>query len=343
MKRTSLILITICILFSCKEAKKPDSIGLAHIATMQDDDIIARPFDLAIKDSILFVSTRGAETAFHLYSTNQEKHLASVGNYGNGPMEFGQLRKLYTLNNDIYTYDVSTKRFYQLDFNYSPPYKFSAKEIWKNDTINHRHIFPMNNGNFFCTGVYRDNRIKIVDKQGKLQKSLFEYPYRDASEKAINPRVRAMAYSGSIAAKPSGDAFVQATGNGNMIFIYKLKDGDITVKEIIKSYPTYKPQEGNSGYSAAMPANAKRYYSDVTATNQYIFLLYSGKTFKDNGMDALYGDWILVYNWEGDLVRKLHLDLPTELICASPDNNFLYTVSLNPDYKVIKYKLPAIE
>ena len=344
MKNKILILLALTyLLFSCKDKEEIKTFQLSCISTMQDNEILGNPSDLILIDSALIVLDKIGKEPFHLYNTISEKYVASTGRYGEGPLEYNNLGKLYTLDNYIYVYDVNVKRCYKLQLDSFNLRNVSTKAIWQGDTLIHFYTLPMKNGDFFCFGSYKDNRIKIVDRNGQLKESLFEYPYRDNTERQLKPKLRSLAYRGPADKKPNEDSFVQVMSNSDMIFIYQTINNKVEVKEIINSYPTYKTEEDETGYSVPISAHTPHCYLDVATTNRYIYLLYSGKTYADKGMDSFYGEQIFVYDWKGTPICKLDLDLSAKLICPSPDDDFLYTISLNPDYKVTKYRLPAMK
>lgn len=50
-----------------------------------------------------------------------------------------------------------------------------------------------------------------------------------------------------------------------------------------------------------------------------------------------------VFNWEGEKVQTLTLDIPCTNICISSDSQVLWAIANNPDPELVKFILPTIE
>jgi len=68
-------------------------------------------------------------------------------------------------------------------------------------------------------------------------------------------------------------------------------------------------------------------FIDGVATNNYIYLLYSGKYF--NEQNAFLGNSIYVYDWKLNPIRKINLNIDVVSIAISDDNRFLYSFDKN--------------
>lgn len=60
-----------------------------------------------------------------------------------------------------------------------------------------------------------------------------------------------------------------------------------------------------------------------TATNKNIYLLYSGKNFSDE--NAFKGNYIFVYDWNLNPIKKIKLDIEVYQICITDDDNTLFS------------------
>ncbi len=191
-------------------------------------------------------------------------------------------------------------------------------------------------------GIYEDNQIKLLDDKGCVMESLFEYPYRDENEKKLSNLNRFLAYQGCAVNSPNGTNFIHACSSCNYITAFSMIDSKLHKKEKINSYPTYKIENKEDLHSTSFSAHSPMGYMDVSATDEYIYLLYSGKSYAKHNNDVFCGNIVKIYNWDLEYICELHLDLSTYNICATEDNQLLYTVSLAPDYKVVKYEIPQL-
>lgn len=338
------IFFVLLLLFCSCEHNNKETIktySLNHELIMTDADIIGSPLDLIIKDTLLIVLDK-TEEPFLLYDITKSKHIASLGSYGNGPKEFNSLHQITSLEEKMFVYDTNLSTLYSIDFGSVNRLNYNVNKIWKQDSLIHFYVLPYKNNQYISYGSYSDQMIKLLNKEGNVIHDYLEYPYKDEKEKAIKPHIRSLAYRGIVINKPDGTKSVQAMSYCNIVIVSSLENNHITKKEITKTYPEYKIEEDDFGYSVPISAYSPQCYIDVAATNEYIYLLYSGKTFAKDKHDSLHGNSIFVYDWELNPICKMLLDLPTYMISPTIENKSLYTISLNPDYKVVKYKLPPL-
>ena len=74
-------------------------------------------------------------------------------------------------------------------------------------------------------------------------------------------------------------------------------------------------------------------------TGKYVYLLYSGKSFDEAGRFAHQSSQIEVYNWEGEKVKTLLLDIPIQGMVVSEDDKTVYAISMNPEPQIVAFDL----
>ena len=105
------------------------------------------------------------------------------------------------------------------------------------------------------------------------------------------------------------------------------------------TFPEYKYQGDNYfGVSRECPLT----YLDATSTDDYIYLLYSGKTTQDVGLTAFYGNRIFVLNWEGKKVAELQCEQDLAALCLSPDGKTMYVIAYNPEPELMYFRVPFL-
>lgn len=331
--------ILLLILLSCEEKSKTDTFSLTHDIVLTDDNIIGKPLDLVIKDSLIIILDK-TDNPFLIYDITNNEHIKSFGNYGNGPLEFNSLYQITSINDQLLTYDTNLNTLYSIDFGTPSHLNYKVNKIWRKDTLVNFFVLPAKNKQYISYGSYPDYMIKLLNNRGEIQESYFEYPYKDENERNIKPHLRSLAYRSNVINNPDGTKFVQAMNFCDMIIATFWNGQVLTKKEMCKTYPEYRIEEDKFGYSVPISAHSSKCYLDVAATNKYIYVLYSGKNFAEDKYDSLYGNIIFVYNWDLNCIAKIYLDLPTYQICPTKDDCSLYTISLVPDYKIVKYTIP---
>ena len=72
---------------------------------------------------------------------------------------------------------------------------------------------------------------------------------------------------------------------------------------------------------------------------KYVYGLYSGKNFKENGLETLAGTIIYVFDWNGEAIKKYELNVPVTLISVDNKDEMLYAFSNMPDPELIRFKI----
>jgi hypothetical protein len=89
--------------------------------------------------------------------------------------------------------------------------------------------------------------------------------------------------------------------------------------------------------SAARP---RYWYGQCTATNQRIFVLFSGRlTAAFSPTTDWAADYVHVFDWDGKLQRVLHLDRTVRNIAVDPQGRFLFASAFE-DPVIVRYALP---
>ena len=90
-----------------------------------------------------------------------------------------------------------------------------------------------------------------------------------------------------------------------------------------------------SGFSAYSPVG----YLYACGTEKNVYLLYSGKSYAEAGDKAFISSQIEVYNWEGEKVKTLMLDIPIKSMVVSEDDKTVYAISMNPEPQIVTFNL----
>lgn len=164
--------------------------------------------------------------------------------------------------------------------------------------------------------------------------------------------------SARIKKHPHRNRFVYGCDEGRYAEIFDLKDNRIVNRKIIlDQYPSYHP--GSDGISPDGAPDRQLCGYKVSVTPQYIYILLSRNTkgdlraitrgempkkFKGPGKGISFSEEVLVFDWEGHLCRKLHLNPFVVNIAVTEDDSALYgiTESENYDPILVRYNCPEI-
>lgn len=265
------------------------------------------------------------------------------GAKGQGANDFVMPYSLQYLDeNRLGVYDMPTRKYCEVDL------KSDYKVIKRSPQLMGRATFTAHcvpDGRYLGIGPYENSMFTLYDTSGIVKKEFYEYPYKDKEDKSIKNHLRAMAYQGKFCSNPSKDKFVYASSYADILHFYQW-DGDSLkiIRKIENSYPAYTPEESGGGFGAAMDKDKPSGYLSAYATAQYVYVLYSGDIPNETILKGINfsGDQLFIYNWKGEKVKDLKLDIRCTMIAVSPDDKILYGIANNPDPELERFDLHSI-
>lgn len=334
----------ILLFISCRPQKqKEESISLTHQSVPIKNDYLGKPGQIiCIDDKIVGIDMMLDSCLFSIDLKTDS--LFRFGKKGGGPEEFVQPYTLQYLDEKHFgMFDLWGRKFcvFSMDGN-----KISLQHKYNTENEKSALSFTvkqMAKNRFLSQAPYSDAMYVVMDSLGTVLKSFFEFPYKDTDERTIQNRLRGMAYQGPMSFNPSCDRFVYSPSTGDIIHFYAIEGDEVhVVSRLEKAYPRYIPEEGADGaISAAISRSEKFSYIASTATDRYVYLLYSDAVFEDlikeGKMNS--GRTVFVYNWKGEKLRSFALDIDCQQICVSTDDGTLYAIAENPEPELVRFDI----
>ncbi|MEY8687498.1 BF3164 family lipoprotein [Bacteroides sp. AN502(2024)] len=306
-----------------------------------DDYIIGGARDMKLSNSILTVTDTKSDSMLLFFDMKAGKYLRKAGTRGHGPSEFTMISSLLGAcsKNSFSFYDPNKRTYYQTnEITQDEEIRFTP--VFRVDSIFPLEIQPMANGQFMATGIYDDCLFCLLDSAGRVQRKSGELFYRDEDEKQVSGIVRSQAYMFDVASSPSKTKFVAFLLSADILAFYQLENDSLClIKENILSYPEYEYRNNSQHYSGT-PKSVPLNYLCAACTEDYVYLLYSGKTFNEHNLGVFKGNLIYVYNWNGDKVAMIRSDKMLKRICLSEDGKTMYAIAYNPDPILVQFSLP---
>lgn len=75
----------------------------------------------------------------------------------------------------------------------------------------------------------------------------------------------------------------------------------------------------------------------MAVSDNFIYALYSGRSFKEYKMSCSDAEYIYVYDWSGNLIKLYKLDVPVSRICLDEQNEKLYAIANLPDPALVVF------
>ena len=339
------LILLMTILIGCTDAsrkKAPVTIDLQHQEISLPDLIIGGPRGMVKKGNYLIVLDWSTKYFYHLIDLKNKEYKARFIRKGQGPNELVRPVNIHSLDNSpyIYSHELSSSLVrLQLDTisGTIKMGKYGKKEKG-------RLVFdmvPLSDELFICNGTFEDVMFKTYSPKDGFQLAFGEYPYKDSEEKKIPNDKRAMAYQGDLKGNSQG-RFVYATHNAEQIFFYELKDGQaVELGRVDDGYAEYKPDNSRLGRNSVVhDGRHPMGFADLEVSDDFVYALYSGRTFVEYKLEKWLGESIRVYDWHGNLKKEYRLDVPVLNICVDEKGKRIYAFANIPDPTLVYFDLP---
>ena len=109
--------------------------------------------------------------------------------------------------------------------------------------------------------------------------------------------------------------------------------------EFVGGYPEYKTEDTGTTRSAPMSVANKMAFIKAYATEKYVYLLYSGNSYKEVGVKAFNGKIIYQLAWDATPICKFVLDFPIMNFCVSDSDDTIYALMDKEEVELVKYSL----
>jgi hypothetical protein len=332
-----ILFIIVCIgIISCKQ--KPhtenDNKILTHHAVKFDNDFIGRGgFLVALKDGVVgFEESASMTAAFYRVKKQGDAHVLTrfIGR-GQGPNEVLRPFNIQYLSEDsIGVYDVARMTYYSFSVSKNPD-SVELKSNIRFEELHHRAIRTASNRYVILSAQV--GMLSLLNNDGTLNATFFEYPYKDDVEKNVPNNIRASAYQGALEANPDATKCVYAPFNGEIIHFYNIeKDNIVLISKREVAYPDYIIDNANQRAVTKGNTTITGYIS-IAATNRFVYALFCGKITSDmiKNKEDIETQILRIYDWQGNLVRETNLDVPCRNICVSHDDRTMWAIAKTVD------------
>lgn len=177
--------------------------------------------------------------------------------------------------------------------------------------LGQQHLIAVKAKDFVVsTGFYEEGRYLLYSLVDGSARYFLSYPDHP-DYPGLQEKTKAMLYASSILrVRPDQSAFVCADMYSGVIDFCRITADSIErVKMIRLHYPKVEIMETPSPRVAYYRDN-RFGFSDIAVTEDKVYALYSGKSYQEAGGQVSGGQTLLVYDWEGNLVKSCSLEEP---------------------------------
>ncbi|MDO4215909.1 MAG: BF3164 family lipoprotein, partial [Bacteroidales bacterium] len=344
----ALLIITMPLfLSSCAKTEREVQHLLHETIALQPEELLGRPYQMAISGNCLILTDGASEQMFHLVDIDKEQYAGSVGKKGPGPLEFSHPQSLCIANGRFFIFDIGKYKAFEI----FPDTDVKKVKITETGDFQDTHsaIIPLGSGQYATCGLYRDGWVKLLDARQNVVASSDDCPC-DENDKDIPNLDRSFAYQGTLVYN-GDDKLVMGTFYAKQLYVFKIEHGTLKCESsLVQSYPLYRDnsadlqkETGREAYGVAFDKENKMGYVKLYAAPDKIYALYSGSSIKeqtDAHRNIGEGSELIVYNYDLKELASYKLDVPLRTFTLDEKTNTIYGIGYLPEATLVKFKLP---
>lgn len=315
--RIVLQLLIILTLFSCKEDKEEFEVIKSKRLAVSDS--IRSSIDFLFIRDLLILSDFGDSYYFKVVDIQSDQIIQKFGKLGEGPCEIKPYSNVQKI--DDFTVGVfDLHNFKYLDFSINNIDSIFCQSETKNFDFNLQKLIKLKENLFLGAGLYEGRYILTNSTNYSIDSIFLDYPFND--ELPISFEEKAMLFQGNFTTNSKLQRIAFATRSSPALDILSFESNKIDVVKRISgtTLPIFASENTGQLIGATLDNSNVWGYLSITSSNSYLYLLYSGKRTDDEYQKS---DKVLVYNWNGDLVKRLKLDQEVSNVAVDENDNYL--------------------
>lgn len=334
--------ITVFLMASCESAQKKEfsEFPVSHFIKLNEiavPDILGIPIEITIHKNMAIICDQETDWFFKVFSLEDFEYLGNLVRRGNGPKEEIEIAPfihsfteeiLYHGTGNIKTVDINSFNA-DLEIEVIQEFALPVEMFYDYD------IFLLKDKLYSSNGLRpfeRDFQAYCIET-GKLYQWGKSLPLRKSQISQLNEQQIPIYKVTSV--KPDKQLLAIVYNLLPIVRIYCAESG-LLVNElhIQDSSKNLQILLGNSvGNNQEEMVN---YYLRIKSTDEYIYALYSGKPFVGTPEYNI----IHVWDWEGNPVMKIDLNISLASFDVSPDNKSIVGISMFETEKIFWAEIP---
>lgn len=306
-----------------------------------DTAIFRFPYRIRVQgDTVAILDLHASEHFIQLFHYPDFSYIASLGRRGDSPEDMLSAENLRWDGNSLWTLDANKSQLTRYGLSLSGDSLLREEVVSLDKEILRALDFVVYDDSTFIIPDYSgESRFCWVDRKGKLLRKMGEIP--SINEEALmqaRPAL-AQAWRSFIDYNPRNGVLAAVTQLGEILEIYNLKDSTHVVRIGPNGEPKFKVSEGYGIPTGIMG------FCDVQVTNDAIYAVFQGRTFKEIAEAAQKGDmadggrYIYVFNLTGELLRKYELDYAIYGMFVDEQKGTIMITDVNRDEPILEHDM----
>ena len=307
-----------------------------------DSLFIGNVWDIQCTDSLMIILDKYTGYYFTLIDLQNKKVIKRFSKNGRGPNEIIDPTCLYI--------DKKNNSFQLLLRNPARIIKYNIRDIIKESDPEYSDIISFNTkDNFFfnttpikkenkyvATGLFHTGKYGFTDKHGTLDTIIGDF-IRNGRLKNIEDYKLGNVYQGIIKSHPDGNKVVCATTSCDLIEVIDTKTYEI------KRFYSYLPITKKHKQLLINSRDSRRGYVALQVTSNYIYTVFSGRTYGKDGGKAFWGNKLYVFDWDLNPVCSYSLKHDINCMYVTDDDKAMYSVITLDEPVLVKYDLKHVK
>lgn len=338
-------ILFMCIFEAC-ENKKSDKISelfpKSYLLSQKkhcniSDDTLAVVEGLVCAGENLVVYDYHSGNGYTLFDEESGEFIARFGAIGQGPAEISLGCYGYLSKKNFYVFDDQTRTIikYSLDSLRHGKVNGSPVCLAKSDIPDGRisRLIAINDSLFMCAGVYK-SRYQFFIFNSKDQVLDYGVDIYNAADSTFNVHTKFLSNQGDLVKHPEKNKFAYTVNfSTNIDFVEIVNDKIELIKSLRLGNPilesvTNTIAGGGVSCSADLSENTQIGYINICATDEFVYALYSDKMAFESQRKS---NVVLVFDWNGNPVKKYMLDADAYYITADEKQRSLFAAVKNSD------------
>lgn len=305
----------------------------SRLIDLEEFDIL-KPVAAIRKDESYMIWDLNNEKLLHLVDFNTKNVIRGIKK-GSGPGEVVAIIDLQFKEDNFFIFDPDRQKINRVYI--SCDTTLMLKEV--EDIDSDKRLFAVNyqGSHLIATGLFEDAWFVSLKKNGEII-SKADFPTFEETDNTTGMERSMLYISTHIANKPDKKKVVAATQNFGVLSFFNYINGSIL--EEYKQIKYYGPKftlPGRGGI--AWSKDGRVGFCGLDCDDEYVYALYSGRTYTEYGMQNHYCEHLLVYDWDGNPVKHYVLDIPLFSMKYDKENNTIYGIGYNPEGFFVEYQL----
>ena len=310
-----------------------------------DNVFLGNPKQLLFSDKYFIIVDNTESNFVKVINLNSKELVAEFGKKGRGPNEINYMGNAWIndFENSIEIFDINNKviNCLSLDSINKLDLKFAEKIAIKPPpkelgTIIYSRICRLSDSLFIASGLLENGRFALFNNSGEYLKAFDDFDFYGEEFSPFSNVEKGIALQGAFTGKQLYGKFAFATSKSACIQVYKTNGQDV---EVVKKANYYIAPPKKISNTIATSSEIPLAFIDITSSEDHIFVLYSGKSIAQDNLNAENCNTILVYDWEGNPIEKIEIDISVSRISYNKESNEIIGLGALPEPRIISFAL----